>query len=41
MTVKLVNPPTLAARGGYTRVCEVTIGNLKGGRRGAGSRGWR
>ena len=26
MTVKLVNPPTLATRGGYSQVCEVTKG---------------
>lgn len=28
MTVKLINPPTLATRGGYSQVCEVTNGKL-------------
>ena len=28
MTVKLMNPPTLPKRGGYSQVCEVTSGKL-------------
>ena len=28
MTVKLMNPPTLPKRGGYSQVCEVTKGKL-------------
>src|SRR5687767_5547354 len=28
MTVKLFTPPTLATRGGYSQVCEVTKGKL-------------
>ena len=32
MTVKLMNPPTLPKRGGYSQVCEVTLPEKKGGK---------